>query len=149
VAIRIIKEVSEDSHVEFDTIIQIIETNRDRVRTIGNMILTVSGIVLSATFGILLFIFDKGGLGRMKVTILVVLFGGAVLTNLLSVYLSIASSFLRTTYSLTTKVNLVTDLMALLNSELRLVRLSFLFLIAGLLLITTGTVAFVCMKWPR
>lgn len=146
--IRVVKETSQDETVGFETLVTIIETNRDRVRTMGNMILTVSGIILSATFAILLFIFDKGGMSQTFLVIAVVLFGGSILLNLVSIYFSIASSLLKTRYSITTKVNVVTDLMALFHSELQLVRVSFIFVLIALLFITFGTAAFVYARWP-
>jgi len=141
--IRVVKEVHEDEDVDFHTIIQIIETNRDRVRTIGNMILTVCGIILSATFAFLLFLFDKGTIDLKERVMMVLPFGGAIFTNLLSIYFGIASSFLKTRYAVSTKINMITDLLTLFYSELRLVRISFIFLILGLLLITVGTFIFV------
>lgn len=146
--IRIVKEASRDEPVGFETLITIIETNRDRVRTMGNMILTVAGIILSATFAILLFIFDKGGMSHTFLIVAVVLFGGSILLNLISIYFSIASSLLKTRYSITTKINVITDLMDLFHTELQLVRLSFIFVLLALVFITFGTAAFVYARWP-
>ncbi|KAF0145432.1 MAG: hypothetical protein FD156_1002 [Nitrospirae bacterium] len=146
-SIRVIKEQHKDEKVEFDTIIQIIEKNRDRVRTTGNMILTISGITLSATLGLLLFLSDKGGITQRSMMTLGILFGSAISINLISIFFSITSSFLKEKYALTTKLKALTDLLKLFYSELRLVRISFILLIIDLLVITIGVFFFIYVKW--
>jgi hypothetical protein len=141
--IRIIKEKHDEEAVDFHSIVQIIETNRDRVRATGNMILTVSGIILSAIFAFLLFLFNKGGQGQMERILLILFFGGAICINLVSIYFAITSSFLITKYPITTRINMINDLLLLFHSELRLVRISFICLILGLLLLAIGIFIFV------
>lgn len=142
-AVRILRSESSDAPVKIDLLVTTIETGRDRIRAIGNMLLTVSGILISVCFGFLLFLADK----KMTDLAVGVSFIVAVLIFLISSCLSILSSFLRTKYTISNEAQFATDLLALFYSELRICRFSFITLLLGLLAMIIGTVFFMSKYW--
>lgn len=146
-AITVIKESHANEAVDFETAVSLIETGRDRVRTIGNMILTVAGISLSATLAFLLFLFDKLPSPSIYIKIWMIGFGISACASLISVMFSISSAFLRGRYAMTTKMAVLSTLSSNLSSELRLVRVSFFFLAISLLLTTVGMLALLAIRW--
>jgi len=141
--VRIIREESQEESVALDLVINTLEKNRDRIRTIGGMLLTISGLLISTCLGFLLFtvdrkLFDKTVAGC---------FLAAMVIFLTSSCLSILASFLRTNYSISTKGQFVTDLLSLYYSELGFSRWSFLLLVIGLSAMIIGGLIFVIRHW--
>ena len=141
-AVRIVKRELKDQNVEFSIILQIIERNRDRVRATGNMVLTVSGIIVSATVGITLFTLNQNLPDLAKVIVRVV-FPIAIILSVTSIYFGVAASLLRVSYSVTTQLAILSSLMRLFESELRKVTLAFRLLMLSLATIVLGIIAIV------
>ena len=57
--IKILREVSEEKPVDFALVIETLERNRERIRTIANMVLTLSGIMISACVALIMFTTEK------------------------------------------------------------------------------------------
>ncbi len=135
-AIRILKYKSRDESVSTDLIIDTVERNRDRIRTIANMSLTLSGIMISASTAFVLFAVEKkiGGI------VLPLALAAAGACFFLSATISVYSSLLRTKYGISSEAQFVEDLLSLYYSELRLLRVCFFPLILGFAAIITSLV---------
>jgi hypothetical protein len=138
--VRIVaQKFAEDEPVKVDLVISTIETNRERVRTIGNMMITTSGILIPATLAFLLYFVDKG---FVDLAVLLPLIAGVVLF-LASIFMSIFSSMLRRRITISGMADFVQDLNKLYNSELKTSYVSFAFLITGIVAMIVGVLAFV------
>ena len=140
--IRFLAEHSEERPVSLDLLVQTIERNRDRLRTTGTMFLTLSGLLLSTCLAVTLYLLEKQRGG--KIALLVT--GLASLCLLASACLSISATFLRSRYAITSEAQFATDLLRLFNAELRLARLAFSSLLAGLCVLTLGIVILAYMN---
>jgi hypothetical protein len=136
-------EFAEREQVGFDAITATIEKNRDRVRTVAGMLLSLSGILISFSAGFVIFVADKATKDHRTIAIFI----GAVLAFLVSAALAISSSFLRSEYAISDRAQFTTDLLALYNSELRLLRIGCLVVILGMLLILAGVGSFIVKRW--
>jgi hypothetical protein len=139
--IKILRHESSSEPVKVDLLVSTIETNRDRIRTLGNMLITAAGILISACLAFLLFIVDKG----YTDTVVALLLGLAILLFLASTCLSIASSFLRKKFIVLDEAQFVEDLLINLNNELRVSHYAFLSLLAGLVAMISGVLLFVIL----
>jgi hypothetical protein len=138
VAIRILHQSTQDEEVDTALLVETLERNRDRIRTVANMSLTVSGIMVSACVALLLFCADKNvGLSTLPVA-----FCMACVLFFVAACLSLYSAMLRTQYVVSSKAQFVEDLLTVFYSELRLLRASLIPLFLGLLTITAGTIVF-------
>lgn len=137
--IKIVTQRFQSEQVETSLVVSTIENNRERVRTIGNMMITTSGILIPANLAFLLYFVDK----RVSdsAVILPLLIGVVLL--LLSSLFSILSSLLRQKIRVSDMVNFVESLLRLYNSELRLSYLSFVFLLLGITAMIVGILIFV------
>lgn len=142
-AIKIIKDSTKQVNVSNDLIIRTIETNRDRVRTSANMILSLSGIVLSASMAFLLFIIEK----KVADWLTILSFGFASLCFLVAAYNSIHSSFLRKTFTISEEAQFITDLLYLLNQEISLLKRATFSILTGMLVLSIGVVIFIINNW--
>ena len=127
-----------DDTVDDELVIDTIERNRERVRTVGNMSLTVSGIMVSSSVAFVLFIAEKQGPRT-----LVILFTVATALFFAAASLSLVSAMLRTRVVISTRTQFVADLMRQYNSELSLLRWSFLPLFLGFMCIIIGVMTFI------
>jgi hypothetical protein len=137
--IKIVSQQFQNEVVKVELIVSTIENNRERIRTIGNMMITTSGILIPASLAFLLFFIDK------RVTdfaVLLPLLIGIVFL-LTSSFLSILSSLLRRKIYVSDMLNFVESLLRLYNSELRLSYFSFIFLILGIIAMTVSVLLFV------
>jgi len=132
--VTILHQSRTDQMVDSKRLIEIIEKNRDRTRTTGNMLLTLSGIMISTSVAVVLFLIQFKGVRLLCVGFVFC----ASLMFLLAACLGIFSCFLKTAHVITTEEKFVSDLVALLNSELRLLRVSFVVLVLGILAMLTG-----------
>jgi len=130
VAIKIIDEkLQKTSLADVRLIIETLERNRDRIRTLVNMIISTAGFLFSANLAFILLVIDK------LVTVsqfAIILFFLALLLLLTTLVTSILASFLKQKYTITSDLKFVDDLLSIYYRELRLMRLSFVFLICGL-----------------
>lgn len=140
-AIKIVNYESQDKPVEKQLIIDTVERNRDRIRTVANMALTVSGIMISTSVAVIIFSVDKQVGGNA----LPVAFGFAALFFFFAACVSIYSSLLRTKYTISSETKFVTDLIRLYYSELRLLRLCFLPLALGFFMIIGSIILFISL----
>jgi hypothetical protein len=143
VPVRIVRHESHTEPVKTEILISTIETNRDRIRTLGNMLISMSAILIPACLAFLLFLADKNLIG-VKVAIFLV---AAILSLLISSCLSILSSYFRSKFAIRDEVHFVEDLLKLLNSELRMSYFSFAFLLLGMVSMILGVLIFVIGHW--
>lgn len=141
--VRIVRHESLSESVKTELIISTIETNRDRVRAIGNMLITISGVLIPACLAFLVFFVDKGFIDA-DVSIFL---ATAILLLLASSCLSIISSFLRQKYTITNEAQFVEDLLSLLNSEIRYSYIAFFLLLFGISAMIVGVFIFVIKHW--
>ncbi len=133
-AVRVLRHSRVEKPVDARLLIDTIEKNRDRTRAVGNMLLTMSGVMISTCIGVSLFIVQRRSFSRA----VFILVGSAAALFLLSGCLSILSSFLRTTHSITTEEKFISDLLQLQHSEARRLRWSFSVLASGIVLLVCG-----------
>lgn len=124
--------------VELDLIASTIERNRDRVRTISGMLLSLAAILIPSCTAFVLFVAQNAKSQRFTLTLFVL----SVVSFLLSAVLAILSSFLRTEYAIIDKPRFVADLLQVYNSELRLLRIASVIVILGLSFLTAATTSF-------
>lgn len=136
--VKILRHETRDESVDSQLLVDTIERNRDRLRTIANMALTVSGIMISACIAFVLFIVDK----RIGGIFLPIAFSMAALLFFIATCVSTYSSLLRTKYTIFTKAQFVDDLLSLYYSELKYIRASFVPLFLGLLTVTGSLIFF-------
>ena len=136
--ITIVDQNFENASVKMELVISTIETNRERIRTIGNMIIATSGMLIPASLAFLLFFMEKGT-GNLPVILLLVV---SVILFLLSSILSILSSMLRQKIYISDLLKFVENLLILYNSELKISYYSFSFLIMGLVTMITSVLIF-------
>jgi hypothetical protein len=141
--IRILRDVSNDPLVSRELLAQTIETNRDRVRTSADMLLTLSGIVLSASFGFLLYVMEKRVANPATLASLL----AAILCFLMASYFAIETSFLRGPHAISSESQFVADLLAVFNRELGHLRAGTRWAFLGLSALTVGVLAFFFSGW--
>ncbi len=131
--IRIVRQqLDEDEPVKMDLVISTIETNRERIRAIGNMMITTSGILIPTTLAFLLYFVDKG---LVDLTVIIALIAGVVLF-LASIFTSILSSMLRRKVYISSMMSFIDSLNRLYNSELKVSYASFALLMLGIVAMT-------------
>ena len=128
--------------VDFDVIVATVEKNRDRVRTVAGMLLSLAGVLMSFSSGFVLFVSDKAPREYRTIG----LFVATVLFFLISAVLAISSSFLRSKYAVADKAQFTTDLLQLYSSELRLLRIASVTTTIGLLLVVAGVGSFIVQR---
>lgn len=136
-SVKITSDSTQDEFVAHDIIVTTIEKSRDRVRTTAQMILSLSGISISGTLAISLYTLRYEP-DLLAVSVLLVL---AALVFVTSAFLAISSSFLRTKELVSTQSLFVNDLMSQLEGEHRLLRISAVFLLLGLILLVAAILA--------
>lgn len=126
---EIVGETNDDHNfVDQKIVIDTIEKNRDRVRTVIGIILSSTGFLFSANVASLLFNVDKL---RNTEPFVRILYLASLTTLLLTVLFCVSAAFLRTTYSITTRVKFINDLLTNYYRELRMVKVaSFLLSVA-------------------
>ncbi len=136
--IKILRHGSSEEAVGMELMIDTIEKNRDRIREVANMSLTVSGIMVSASIAIVLFCADKHIGGKYLSLSLCV----ASVFFFTSACLSLYSSLLRKKYAISSKAQFVEDLLSLYYSELRFMRASLVPLFLGFFTMTVSVIVF-------
>ena len=106
------------------------------------MILTVSGIIMSAGVGLMLFMLKNASPGYEQVVTRVV-FPLAIGLSALAVYSSLRSSLLKVPFPVTTQTAMLSALMWLFDTELQQVTRALRLMEAALLAILVGSMAFV------
>jgi hypothetical protein len=129
--IKVVWEKHDDALISTDVVRESIETSRDRLRVLANMVLSTSGLLLSACFAFLVLLLDKFG-GSTVGLILRIALAGSALFFLLSSVLSIVSSLLHARFTIVTELKFIHDLMTLIQKEVRLFTLSFYCMLVGL-----------------
>lgn len=125
-------EVKSEDFVTQDEIIKILESNRMKIRSLGSMILTVCGLLMSTSFVILFFIFKEISV-KTSLAIPILLF--SVIGSLtMSIIFGIFSAYMPTPTIVSTKLELIDLLTSIYNNEHRKITLSIAFLLLGVLL---------------
>jgi len=113
-------------------ILTLLENNRSRLRTLGGMVLTVCGFLLSASFVVLFFI-----LADTKFNIIwavpAILFGTCA-TLTLSIVFSVLSASPQAPSAITTKIQLINFLTTTHYREYRRTTISVIFLLVSIVL---------------
>jgi len=135
-AIKILSSDLKSTPVTAEFLISATEKNRDRIRSISSMILTACGILISASVAIIVFITDK----RPEMRFIVYFLVGGAFCFASSATLSVASSFLRVSYVITTMEQFVNDILTIYHSELRILRISLVVFLSGLLLVAVAVI---------
>jgi len=129
--IKVVWEKHDDGLVSFEVVRESIERSRDRLRVLANMVLTTSGLLLSACFAFLVLLLDKfasSGVG----TVLRITFVLSALCFLLAAVFSIVSSLLHARFTILTELKFIDDLLKLIQREVRLFTVAFFFMLVGL-----------------
>jgi hypothetical protein len=134
--IEITKDTTTDPQISGEILITTIEKNRDRVRTTAGMILSLSGMSLSAALAIALFAVKEN---KVRPVSLVLICLAAVLFLSASLF-AIEASFFRQQYRITTRSQFIADLLQLFSRETRYVRVASVFSIGGLACLVTAVV---------
>ena len=128
-------------------IFTLIENNRTRLRTLSGIVLTVCGLLLSATFGILFFILTDTKFG-IPVIVPVILFITCV-TLTIAILFSVFSAKPQTPSAVTTKLHMIDFLTSIHYREYRLTSLAVIFLIVSILLFITALATFGINLLPK
>lgn len=132
---------SSDKLVGFEVVSTWIETNRDRTRKQADMILSMSGILFSATLGFLLFAIEKFDTQiRRPISII---FAIAIVIFIVSAIQSVRSGMLVKSYTISTQSKAIFDLSEAYNNELRIVRTAYRLLISGMIVDGLATGVFI------
>lgn len=134
--IKVTRKVSEQedtkSLVSADDILTIIENNRTRIRTLGERVLTVCGLLLSTSFVVLFFVLTDTKFNISKL-VPVMLFGASTSLTLAIIY-SVLSAYLPTPTAVPTKIELIDLLTTIYYREYRRAVISVAFLILAIIL---------------
>jgi hypothetical protein len=133
-SIQITKDTTEDPWVDTELIIRTIEKSRDRLRTTAGMIMTLSGMSVSAALAITIFLLKQQSASFTTL----VLVGLAAVSLFAGSLLAVESSFFRQEYAITTQSQFVADLLKLLGREMRFLRLASASTLLGLALIAAA-----------
>ena len=129
--LKIVSEVKgRDEVVDTSVIVGTIERNRDRVRSLVTMMISATSILFSANLAILIFMIDKIKTAGLWSRVLGML---SVVCLIVTLVTSMMGAFLRRHFSITSTTKFIDDLLMVYYSELRIVRIAFAFLVAGLL----------------
>jgi hypothetical protein len=144
VPVKIVGErLGKQQPVEQATIIDTIERNRDRVRSLVTMMISTISILFSANIAILILLVDKikstGFLPRLLGTLSLVFLLVALITCMMG-------AFLRRNYTLVSMTKFINDLFSIYYRELRIVRIAFSFLILGLISLFGFVISIVLQK---
>ena len=141
--VKITGHQTQDQLVTDDVLINTIERNRDRVRTTASMVLTVSGIMISASVAFVLFTNDK----KIGNALLSASFIVTATLFVVAAAASLFSTLLRTKVSMTSQSQFVLDLLGQYNRELRLLRIAIVPLLLGFLFMVIAVVLFSTEFW--
>ncbi|MBR1219832.1 hypothetical protein JQ557_17625 [Bradyrhizobium sp. U87765 SZCCT0131] len=119
-------------------IMDTIEKNRDRIRVTANMMVTLSGILISFCSTFVFFLTKEHIPGHLPV----IAFTAGAIAFLFVATLGIASTYLRIDYPVLDEPRFIHDLLDRYHSEMRLLRISTAIMIAGLLCIVLGASSF-------
>jgi uncharacterized membrane protein YbhN (UPF0104 family) len=133
-AVRIVEEFgTAETAVSFAEACGVVERNRDRIRTLGGMITSTSGLFVSISLGIILFaVGNKQNLGTQRLATLIWLLLIGLLLLISSSALAIFSGVFRRSFTIIDQRKFLDDLLQLYHSELRLMRLSLACFFLGL-----------------
>jgi len=127
-AITVTKDTTDDPMIEADLVMQTIEKNRDRLRTTSGMIMSLSGMSISASLAIVLFLLKEHAATTATVALIVL----AAISLFVAAFFAIEASFFRNDYAITTRSQFLSDLLRLLHREMRLVRWASVSTLIGL-----------------
>lgn len=139
---NIIRHIPEDSKVEAELLMQEVERNRARIRTISGMLLAFCAILSAVCIAFSLYAADD-----LEDQILASFSAGAAVVFAASAAVATFLRFLRKKGSESTEGKFVSDLLELLSTELRLMRMAVAAMISGLFLISLGISLFLAVTW--
>lgn len=130
---RVEGELKEgDELISIDHILKIIDNNRTRIRTLGGIILTVCGLLLSTSFVVLFFILKNIEFHISSLVPILLLVTSASLTC--AIVCSVLSALLPMPVAVVTKIELVDFWTKTYRREYRRVILAVCFLLIGIIL---------------
>ena len=130
---RVEREQKEiDDLVSIDDVLKIIDSNRTRVRTLGGIVLTVCGLLLSTSFVILFFILKNNEFHISPLVPILLLITSASLTC--AIVCSVLSALLPMPVTIISKIELVDFWTKTYRREYRRVILAVCFLLLSIIL---------------
>ncbi len=130
IEIEIIKRTGEPPLLSYDDVLKILNNNRDKIRTLSNLILTVSGFLLSAWFVILFFLIEYQNQSN-QITVIALILAGTILL-LLSIIFSVLSAMLPSPKTVVNKLVLIDTINHIYHREFRFIKLAIVFLISSI-----------------
>lgn len=132
--------LKNENSVTQDEIISILENNRTRIRSLGSMILTVCGLLMSTSFIILFFIFKEAS---VKTSLIIPILLFSIIGSLtISIILGVFSAYMPTPTTVCTKLELVDVLTNIYRCEHRRITISIAFLLLGVILFSICLIFF-------
>jgi len=136
---------TKNNRIKIEDMFQIIENNRSRIRTLGNMVLTVGGLLLSTLFVLLFFVLQDKSTTILPSLPVLLLCSIALL--IISISLSVYSAFLRSPSAIYTKIQLVDSLLSILHRENRRVMIAFGFMVVAIIVFAFGFGLFILFRF--
>lgn len=125
--------------LKFEDALSTIEKNRERVRSLSNMILSSCSIFLPISFVILFFVIKETELKNFIVPGILIL---SDVILIISIFFSISSVYTKEPKAITTKFNLISQQTYYYIREQRNARISIIFLFIGIVLFLISLIIF-------
>jgi len=121
-----------EEFVTVKEIIDLLENNRSRVRTLANLIITVCGLLLSTSFIVLFFILKDSS--HLIPSIVPILLFSVIVSLLISMISGLISVYAPSPTVVSTKIGLIDKLLGIYRIEQRRATISVTFLLIGIVL---------------
>ncbi len=140
IKVKLTKAGEDIETVGIEDIVSLLQSNRDRIRNLNNMVLTICGLLLSASFVVIFFAIQST---NFNVSILVpILFFGSVGGQILSMLYSIFASIMPRPSAVRTKFELIDTLTSIYHREYRRSIVSVIFLVLAIIAFAAGLIVF-------
>jgi len=138
---KIEKIKSTDTNLTFNEVLSTITRNRERIRSLSNMIISSCSIFISISFVIIFFIAKEFGLERIA-TLLMFLISDLLFIS--AIFFCIITTYINHPKAVITKLNLLSEESLYLVKEQKNIRISTILLFIGILGFLAGLILFVC-----
>jgi hypothetical protein len=135
-----VQSAIDPQRVNATEMVSLIDANRARIRTLGTMIITIGGMLLSSSFVILFFIFN-GGSAAHHLQAITLLFLSTLMSSF-AIFSSLISATLPLPVAAPTKMALLNATKRIYDRELLWVRVSTFTLLASVLVFALALVVF-------
>jgi hypothetical protein len=124
--------IETEESVTVDELVDLLENNRSRVRALVNSIITVCGLILSASFVVLFFILKESS--NLISSIVPIILFSVVISLLISMISGLISIYVPSPTAISTKIKLIDTLVGTYRTEQRRAAVSVTFLLIGIVL---------------